>query len=63
MSQDIESQVIATIKEADFFAIQLDVSTDISGKAQLLKSACNGIIFGIYISIENDKPSPLPFTI
>ena len=36
MSQDIESQVIASIKEAKCFAIQLDESTDITGKAQLL---------------------------
>jgi hypothetical protein len=36
MSQDIESQVIANIKEPDLFAIQFDESTDITGKAQLL---------------------------
>ena len=36
VSQDIESQVIASIKEAKSFAIQLDESTDITGKAQLL---------------------------
>jgi hypothetical protein len=33
MSQDAESQVTANIKEANFFAIQLDESTDITGKA------------------------------
>ena len=36
MSQDIESQVIANIKTAKCFAIQLDESTDITGKGQLL---------------------------
>jgi hypothetical protein len=36
MSQDVESQVIANIKEVDLFAIQLDESTDITGKAQLI---------------------------
>ena len=44
MSQDIESQVIASIKEAKSFAIQLDESTDITGKAQLLafiRFVCN----------------------
>jgi hypothetical protein len=43
--QLIKSQVIASIKEADFFAIQLDESTDITEKAQLLafsKLVCNG---------------------
>jgi hypothetical protein len=47
MSLDVESQVIANIKEADFFAIQLDESTDITGKAQLLAASrlvCNGDI-------------------
>jgi hypothetical protein len=44
MLQAIESQVIANIKEADIFAIQLDKSTDITVKAQLLafsRSVCN----------------------
>ena len=44
MSQDIESQVIANIKEAKSFAIQLDESNDITGKAQLLafiRFVCN----------------------
>jgi hypothetical protein len=36
MSQDDETQVIANIKEADFFAIHLDKSTAITEKAQLL---------------------------
>jgi hypothetical protein len=41
------SQVIATIKEPNFFAIQFEESTDITGKAQFLafsKSVCNGDI-------------------
>jgi hypothetical protein len=45
MSQDVDSQVIANIKEADFFTIWLDKSTDITGKAQLLafsRFVCNG---------------------
>jgi hypothetical protein len=33
ISQDIESQVIASIKEADLFAIQLDKFSDITGKS------------------------------
>jgi hypothetical protein len=33
MSQGDESQVIANIKEPDLFAIQLDESTDITGKS------------------------------
>ena len=44
MSQDIESQVIASIKEAKSFAIQLDEPTDITGKAELLafiRFVCN----------------------
>ncbi|XP_042234779.1 zinc finger BED domain-containing protein 5-like [Homarus americanus] len=44
MSQDVESQVIASIKEAKCFAIKLDESTDITGKAQLLtfiRFVCN----------------------
>jgi hypothetical protein len=36
MSQHVESRVIAKIKEADFVAIQLDESSDITGKTQLL---------------------------
>jgi hypothetical protein len=47
MSQDIKSQVVASIKEANFFAIQLDESTEITGKAQLLtfsKFVCDGDI-------------------
>jgi hypothetical protein len=47
MSEDIESHVIADIKEADYLAFQLDESTDITGKAQLLafsRFACNGDI-------------------
>jgi hypothetical protein len=36
MSQDVESQAIADIKELIFFSIQLDMSTDVTGKAQLL---------------------------
>ena len=36
MFQDVESQVIASIKEAKCFVIQLDESTDITGKARLL---------------------------
>jgi hypothetical protein len=47
MSQYAVSQVIANIKEADFFPIQLDKSTDITGKAKLLAFSmfvCNGDI-------------------
>jgi hypothetical protein len=47
MSQDVESHLIADIKEADYFAFQLDKSTDITGKAQLLvfsRFVCNGDI-------------------
>jgi hypothetical protein len=49
MSQDAESQVRANIKEADFFffTIQLDKSTDVTGRAQPLaisKFVCNGDI-------------------
>jgi hypothetical protein len=36
MSQDAESQAIADMKKHFFFAIQLDESTDITGRAQLL---------------------------
>jgi hypothetical protein len=45
MFQDFESQ--ASINKADFFAIQLDESTDITGKGQLLEFSrfvCNGNI-------------------
>jgi hypothetical protein len=44
MCQDIDSQVIANIKEADFFTIRLDESPDITGKAQPLafsRFVCN----------------------
>ncbi|XP_063785805.1 zinc finger BED domain-containing protein 5-like [Pseudophryne corroboree] len=44
MSEDVESQVITKIKEANVFAFQLDESTDITGKAQLLafsRFVCN----------------------
>jgi hypothetical protein len=34
MSQGAESQGIANIKEAHFFSIQLDMSSDKTGKAQ-----------------------------
>jgi hypothetical protein len=47
ISQHTESQVIASIKEASFSAIQLDKSTDITGKVQLLafsRFICNGDI-------------------
>jgi hypothetical protein len=37
MSEDAELEVIANIKEADIFAIHLDESNDITGKAQLLE--------------------------
>jgi hypothetical protein len=36
MSIDIEMNVIDKLKEAKFFSLQVDESTDISGKAQLL---------------------------
>ena len=35
MPQDVESRVITSIEEAESFAIQLDESTDITGKAQI----------------------------
>jgi hypothetical protein len=44
MSEDAKSQVIANIKEANCFVVQLDKSTDSTGKSQLLafsRSACN----------------------
>jgi hypothetical protein len=44
MSQGVESQAIANIKEADFFVVQLDESTYITGKFQLLafsRYVCN----------------------
>jgi hypothetical protein len=48
MSQEVESQVIGSIKETFFFfAIQLDDSTDVTVKAQLLAFSmyvCNGDI-------------------
>jgi hypothetical protein len=47
LSQDAASQVIANIKEADFFAVKLDELTDVTGKAQLLEFSmfvCNGDI-------------------
>lgn len=36
MSEDVESQVIASVEDAEFFAIQFDESTDITGHAQRL---------------------------
>ena len=36
MSSDIESNVLSKMKSCEFFAFQVDESTDISGKAQLL---------------------------
>jgi hypothetical protein len=48
ISQDIESQVIANIKESGLFAIQLDESTHITGRAKLLafsRFVFNGDIF------------------
>jgi hypothetical protein len=36
MSQDIETEVIADIKEVNYFAIQLDETTDITDKVQFL---------------------------
>ncbi|XP_023702941.1 protein ZBED8-like [Cryptotermes secundus] len=36
MSQDVQSQAIANIKEADIFVIQLNEGSDVTGKAQLL---------------------------
>jgi hypothetical protein len=59
MSQDVESQVLANV-EANFFAIQLDKSTDITGKAQLLafnRSVCNGDIIEQFLFCK-----PLPET-
>jgi hypothetical protein len=47
MSQEFESQVTANIKGADIFAIQLNESTGITGKALLLafsKFVCDGDI-------------------
>jgi hypothetical protein len=43
--QDVDSQVIANIKETKIFTIPLDESTDITGKVQLLafsRFVCNG---------------------
>lgn len=36
MSKDVEDQVIEKLKTVDFFALQLDESTDITGKPQVL---------------------------
>jgi hypothetical protein len=36
ISEDIEEQVIEVIKSGELFALQVDESTDISGKAQLM---------------------------
>ncbi|XP_025417673.1 protein ZBED8-like [Sipha flava] len=36
MSEDIEQQVLNTLRNSLMFALQVDESTDISGKAQLL---------------------------
>lgn len=36
MSKDVEAQVIEKLKTVDFFALQLDESTDITGKPQVL---------------------------
>jgi hypothetical protein len=57
MSQDIESHLIADSKEADYFAIQLDESTDITGKAELAFSrfVCNGDIIEQFLLCK-----PLP---
>jgi hypothetical protein len=58
MSEDVKSQVIANNKDAKLFAIQLDESTDITGKAQLLalrKFVCNGDITEQFLSCK-----PLP---
>jgi hypothetical protein len=44
VSKDVESQLIANIKEASFFTIHLDESFDITGKAQPLafsRYVCN----------------------
>jgi hypothetical protein len=60
MIQDAELQVITHIKEADFFAIQLDESTDITGKAQLIafsRTDCNGAITEQFLFCK-----PLPET-
>ena len=60
MSQDVESQVIASIKEAKCFAIQLHESTDITGKAQLLtfiRFVCNEDIIEQFLFCK-----PLPET-
>ena len=35
MSEDIEETVCASVKESEMFALQVDESTDIGGKAQL----------------------------
>jgi hypothetical protein len=48
-SQDVATQVIVNIKDADLFSIQLEKSTDITGKAQLLtfsRFVFNGSITG-----------------
>jgi hypothetical protein len=58
MSQDIESHVIVDSKEADYFAFQLDESTDITGKAHLLafsRFVCNGDIIEQFLFCK-----PLP---
>ncbi|KAK4875359.1 hypothetical protein RN001_011781 [Aquatica leii] len=36
MSEDVETQVIEHLKRDNIFALQIDESTDISGKAQLI---------------------------
>jgi hypothetical protein len=58
MSQDVQSQVIVNIKESNFFAIQLDESTDITEKAQLVafsRFVCNGDIIEQFLFFK-----PLP---
>jgi hypothetical protein len=60
MSQGAESQVTANIKKDDFFAIQLDELTDITGKAQLIafsEFVCNGDITESFLFCK-----PLPKT-
>jgi hypothetical protein len=60
LSQGVESEAIANIKEASFFAIKLDESNDITGKAQLLafsRFLCNGNVIEQFVICK-----PLPGT-
>jgi hypothetical protein len=55
VSQDAGSQEIGNIKEANFFAVPLDESTEVSGKTQLpafnkfvMKTSLNNFYFEYY---------------